>query len=409
MIQLKPYKLISHLCECGVQLNFEEILWQGLHVCLKLKCDRCRKIIIRSLPVNQSGIQRYDFYPADGVVKDDKGNIIPGNWYSRGLKSVAHPVDGSVDLKIEIFRHYENVIILNTLDIIFGHSLLFLLNLQRIIENEKNLGIIVIVQPMLRWLVPEKDVAEIWTVNLEFSKLNHFFPDLSDKINRELERFNNVFLSKGHVLPTNKNIRIELFSGILPFDFNHEPAKPRITFIWREDPDRLWIRNIYLLKGFKKLKISFLIFPIHHLRVMVFFFLLRRKMGNSYLYTVAGQGKTGRLPSFINDRRVRSFNPENDKLLCRVYSESELVIGVHGSGMLLPSAHAGMAISLMPSRRWGNFAEDILFTESDKRLSAFQRRVVPLNLNLLDVRDILIDMITGREYFIKKFIHDEEL
>jgi len=37
--------------------------------------------------------------------------------------------------------------------------------------------------------------------------------------------------------------------------------------------------------------------------------------------------------------------------------------------MLLPSAHAGMTVSLMPSKRWGNFAEDILFTEKDVRLA----------------------------------------
>ncbi|HEY5535216.1 MAG TPA: hypothetical protein VIL99_09820, partial [Ignavibacteria bacterium] len=68
-----------------------------------------------------------------------------------------------------------------------------------------------------------------------------------------------------------------------------------------------------------------------------------------------------------------------------------------------------MTISLMPSRRWGNFAEDILFSEHDIRLAAFQRRIVPLNLCIADIRDILIDMVSGRGEYIKKFIHTDEL
>ena len=63
----------------------------------------------------------------------------------------------------------------------------------------------------------------------------------------------------------------------------------------------------------------------------------------------------------------------------------------------------------MPSRRWANYAEDILFNESDVRLAAFQRRIVPLNISLMDIRDIIADMVSGRSYFIKKFVHSDEL
>ncbi len=77
--------------------------------------------------------------------------------------------------------------------------------------------------------------------------------------------------------------------------------------------------------------------------------------------------------------------------------------------MLLPSAHSGMSVSLMPSKRWGNYAEDILFNEKDVRLACFQKRIVPLNICIFDLRDIVCDMITGREYFIKKFMHSDDL
>jgi hypothetical protein len=136
---------------------------------------------------------------------------------------------------------------------------------------------------------------------------------------------------------------------------------------------------------------------------------LRKKLNGRYTYSVAGLGRYGKMPSFIDDQRIGNFTEESERRLCKIYSESVLVMGVHGSAMLLPSAHAGMAVSLMPSKRWGNFAEDILYNETDVRLASFQRRIIPMNLCIYDLRDIFYDMISGREYFVKKFIHPDEL
>jgi hypothetical protein len=409
MIQIKPRSSENLLCNCGGSLLFNELIWQGLHICEKLTCETCKEIQIHSLPVNQSGIEEYTYFPGSGKIFSAEGNVVKENWYSSKLRSVSKPVDDKIELKIEIIKKYDEVIILNTLDYIYGHSLLFLLNLQRLIRGRKELGIIVLVQPMLRWLIPVDDVAEIWTVNLGFSNFNYYYPDLSDRINSQLERFSKIWISKGHLIPTNENIEIERFTGIAPFDFIKIVAKPRITFVWREDTDRLWIRNIYLLKGFKKLKLGFLLKPFHFLRVLIFLRLLKNRLGNEFFYSVAGLGRSFWFPGYINDLRIDAFNEKSEKELCKVYSESVLVIGVHGSGMLLPSAHSGMTISLMPSKRWGNYAEDILFSENDIRLACFQKRILPLNTCIFDICDMAYDMITGRDYFIKKFMHGNEL
>ncbi len=81
-------------------------------------------------------------------------------------------------------------------------------------------------------------------------------------------------------------------------------------------------------------------------------------------------------PEWIEDYRVDSFNEKIEKEICRVYSQSRLVIGLHGSNMLLPSAHAGMTIDLI-DERWGNFAQDILYQESDPRMASFRYRFLP--------------------------------
>lgn len=409
MIQIKPYISTKYACSCGGDFYFSELIWQGLHVCEKLVCYKCYRTRITSLPVNQAGIEQYSFFPESGIILDASEKPVKENWFSSKLKSISNPVSAPVEIEIEVFKKYDDVLILNTIDYIYGHSLLFLLNLQRIIKSKNRPGIIVLVQPMIKWLIPKQHIAEIWTVKLGFQKMNYFHSDLSEKINAELGRFSTVWLSKGHLIPTNENIEIENFTGIKPFDFKKRPDRPRITFVWREDPDRLWIRNIYLLKGFKKLGFRKILLPIHIIRVILFFMLLKKKFGNGFKYTVAGLGTTGKLPHFIDDQRVKSFDTGNEKYLCGIYAESVLVIGVHGSALLLPSAHAGMAVSLMPSKRWGNYAEDILFTEDDLRLACFQRRILPLNLSVFEIRDIVVDMISGRESFIRKFIHPDEL
>ena len=409
MIQLKPYNSQKYSCTCGGDFIFSELLWQGLHVCEKLICESCNKIRINSLPVNQSFLDPLTYYPDAGLIFDSEGKTVKDNWFSEKLRSISRPIDINVLMKIEKIGEYDEVLILNTLDYVYGHSLLYLMNLQRIINAGNRIGIIVIVQPMLRWMVPEKDVAEIWTVNLEFSKLNNYYTDLTNKINSQLIRFSKVYLSKGHLIPTNENIKIEKFTRVRPYDFLNEPADRHITFIWREDPDRLWIRNIYLLKGFKKLGFKRILIPLQFIRVLLLFRYLNKRLGNKFSWCVAGPGTFGRFPSYIKDERIRHFDEESEKKLCGIYAKSLLVIGVHGSGMLLPSAHAGMTVSLMPSKRWGNFAEDILYSEKDIRLASFQKRIVPLDLSKSILRDIIFDMITGRDHFIKKFIHSDEM
>lgn len=374
-----------------------------------LKCNSCGTERINSLPVNQSFLNHLTYYPATGSVFDAEGNEVKDNWFSLKLKSVSKPVDEQFNFTVEKFSDHKEVLILNTLDYVYGHSLLYLLNLQRLIASEKITGIIVIVQPMMRWLIPENGIAEIWTVQLGFNKFNNYYSALSEKINSELVRFQTIWLSSGHPIPTNENIRIEMFTGIKPFNLLNEPLNSKITFIWREDPDRLWVRNIFLLKGFKKLGFRRILMPLQYLRVISLFRYLNRKLGNKFTYSVAGLGSFGKFPSYIKDQRVTKFDNETERMLCRIYSESLLVIGVHGSSMLLPSAHAGMTLSMMPSKRWGNYAEDILYAEQDVRLAAFQKRIVPLNLCLSDLKDIIIDMATGRDHFIKKFIHSDEL
>jgi len=333
-------------------------------------------------------------------------------WFNDRLISVLSPDARPIEVDIEKRRIFQKVVILNTVDFCYGHSLLRFFNIQRLINEFKQTetGIVVIIQPMMKWLIPEENIAEVWTVNLKFSEVNKYYTSVSEIINKQLNRFESCFISSGYVLPTNENILIQNFTKIGPYSFENKIDNPRITFIWREDPGRLWIRNIYLLKGMQKLGFKKILLPIQYLRTRLFFHLLHKKIRNSnYQLTIAGLGNYGSFQNYVADKRVIGFSNKEEIDTCQIYAESELVIGVHGSGMILPSGHAGMAISMMPSKRWGNFAEDILYRESDVRLASFQRRIIPINLSLFNTIDICMDMLLGRDYFIKKFEHSEDL
>jgi hypothetical protein len=48
-------------------------------------------------------------------------------------------------------------------------------------------------------------------------------------------------------------------------------------------------------------------------------------------------------------------------------------MGIHGSNMLLPSAHAAGCVEVFPSDRFGNLAEDLSIRYNDRRQIYFYR------------------------------------
>jgi hypothetical protein len=60
--------------------------------------------------------------------------------------------------------------------------------------------------------------------------------------------------------------------------------------------------------------------------------------------------------------------------------------------MLLPSAHAGMTLDLI-EERWGNFAQDILYQETDPRVATFRYRFLPVQMQISVLANIAAWMI----------------
>ncbi|MEG4584446.1 hypothetical protein QUA54_04230 [Microcoleus sp. MOSTC5] len=367
MIEIKPsIQQRSNCPYCGTELKPKSVLWQGIHIVLDSKCEGCCSEIIDDLRVGH-GVKNYiqvnlikrEVFAADTYKKEWLGKPL--------LNSLQNPQPEKLEIVKEIFKPCNRVIILNCIDHLYGHSLLKLLNAQRHLECNSDYGLVVIVPKFLRWMVPD-EVAEIWTVPISLKNGQNYYPSFAEFVEEETKRFDEIYVSEAHSHPS--QFDITRFTRVPKHNF--EPEKIKITFIWRED--RLLVNRL-LFRVLRKIDRRAMSLPLQNLKIQQLFEKIRLQVPEAK-FAVAGLGTKTKFPEWIEDYRVDSFNEKIEKEICHLYSESRLIIGLHGSNMLLPSAHAGMTIDLI-DERWGNFAQDILYQESDPRIASFRYRFLP--------------------------------
>lgn len=385
-IEVKPRIQAAAACHvCAAEVSAHEVLWQGIHVCARYRCRQCGQEFVEDLPVGQAIFTPYRV-TGDGLLFGDDS---AKQWFGVPLRdSLENPSHGeSIGFKVEIRRTVAHVVVLNCIDYLYGHCLLKLLNAEAHVGDDAR-GLVIIVPSFLRWMVP-KYAAEVWEVDIALSRAQSFFPNLHERISTELGRFDSV-----HVSPARSHTRefnITSFTAVPRHDFTLTDY--RITFVWRAD--RLWIGEGLAARGFRRMGMEALLLRHQHRKVSRLFYGLRKSLPKARI-TVAGLGRGPRFPSWIDDLRTTKFDVETETNTCRVYSESRIVIGVHGSNMLLPSAHAGMTIDLMPTERWSHIAQDILYHQQDfagdQRVAAFRYRYVPVDVPPRTVETMVVSM-----------------
>jgi len=367
VIEIKPNIQQRSSCPyCGSDLNPKTILWQGIHIVIDSKCGGCGSEIIDELKVGHGVINSLQVDLRKAAVFAE--NAFAKGWLGKALlNSLQNPRSEKLEIAKEIFKPCNRVIILNCIDHLYGHSLLKLLNAQRHLECNSDYGLVVIVPKFLRWMVPD-EVAEIWTVPISLKNGQNYYPSFAEFVEDETKRFDEIYVSEAHSHP--RQFDITRFTRVPKHNFEKKEIK--ITFIWRED--RLLV-NRSLLRVLRKIDQQARSLPLQNLKIQQLFENIRLQVPEAK-FAVAGLGTKTKFPEWIEDYRVDSFNEKIEKEICHVYSESRLIIGLHGSNMLLPSAHAGMTIDLI-DERWGNFAQDILYQESDPRMATFRYRFLP--------------------------------
>src|SRR5688572_21217934 len=255
IIELKP-EIENHFICPGCKTEdpvIKDVLLQPVYVLADCICKKCGLEFYQTFPVGHSVEENLSIEKSGKLFLDSRNQ----SWLSEALRRTYQLVEDE-DLLIEkkVFKKCENVVVLNTLDYLYGHVLLKLYNAQYHLDHQQDLGLIVIVPKTFAWLIP-KGCAEAWIVDLKLSELSYGHEAIQKFVSREFERFDKIYLSKAYSHPDFTTVDIERFTGIKPFNLNgfHEKT-PTITFILRED--RWWygtVADYWFYRVCRKLKL----------------------------------------------------------------------------------------------------------------------------------------------------------
>jgi hypothetical protein len=110
-------------------------------------------------------------------------------------------------------------------------------------------------------------------------------------------------------------------------------------------------------------------------------------------FGVVGPGTPGGLPPWITDLRSPRMSPEQERQWCRRYAESHMIVGVHGSNLVLPSAHGGSVIELVPTDRWGNLGTTIYPPTTDAKQVVYRYLLIPAEIDSARLADVAAKML----------------
>ncbi len=360
MIALEGFELEAACPECASALEATGWTMPGMRMLAQARCTGCGRPYFVDLPAGQGLYSPMILDPATGAVHDRAGVA----WFAEWLgKSWRERTDATPTFTVSRLSPLTRpAVLINCLDTLYGHALLKLLNAQQYLDAG-TFDVILVIQPFLATLVPE-GVAETWLVDLPLRDGTAWSDGLAAAIASESARIGDLRLAPVHPHPHPATFAIERFSRVAPFPVAQWHSSPNnaVTFIWRDD--RTWSPPGRLM-------------ALSQASAVGAFFEALRGLLPDLDAAVAGLGTPGGLPGWIADLRSPRPSESVERGWLGRYSDSHAVIGVHGSNMLLPSAHAGSVFELLPDSRQGNFLQDIIFNGGDPRDLFFRYRFLP--------------------------------
>jgi hypothetical protein len=404
MIRLHPHPEAEHDCpQCGRRLEVSGWLMPGMRSLAELRCATCQREFYGDLRTGQAFYTPMLLERETGAVHDAHGV----EWFARWLRD-SYARRSNVPLSFEVRearRVARPVVLLNCLDTLYGHSLLKLLNAQFYIDRRPDLDLIVMVPSTLTWMVPD-GVAQTWVVGLPLGRGTEWNDWLALEVRRRVEAFDSVSLSVALSHPRPSDYEIERFTRVRPFPLTEWEARlsrPRVTFIWRDDRPwtvprpplaRSWRHRLPRLSGRGPSAP-----PVGQASLVSELAETLKAHFPALDFTVAGLTESagpGEFPAWVEDLRRNHTDEETERRWCQRYAASHVVVGVHGSNMLLPSGHAGSVLELIGPERWGNFTQDILFRPSnDCREMFFRYRFLPNTTTPPEVAELIGTLLRG--------------
>lgn len=381
---LHPATEAEHVCPyCRARLEVKGWHLPGMRNLADMLCGLCGREYYGDLAAGQALYTPMLLEKATGAVHDPHGV----EWFAGWLRdSYARRLDEPVPFDVHESRTVTRpVVLLNCLDTLYGHTLLKLLNAQHYLERHADVDLVVMLPSALAWMAPD-GAAQVWSVGLPLRRGTEWNEWLASEVRRRVEAFGRVSLAHALSHPRPDEFDIERFTRVKPFPLDEWDARlvrPSVTFIWRDDrpwrvpadaPTRATRERLKRLLTTQSRPHREQAEMVSELAEAV-----RRELP-ALDFAVAGLAEeVGRveLPEWIGDLRRAALDAAAERAWCERYAASHVVVGVHGSNMLLPSAHAGGVVELIRPERWGNFTQDILFRDAgDCRETFFRYRFI---------------------------------
>lgn len=378
LVPVKPELFADLACPaCGDRgVKAMGSVFPGIHAMGIYRCEGCGRAFKRDLPVG--------FAVDHPIAIDDAGQVIgsgtvPAWILDPLLKAHAAPDRSPVAIERVVHRRCKRIVLLNTMDFLYGHVLLKLFNAQHYLEHHPDLGLVLLLPRMYAWLAP-KGAAEVWLVDRKLSQAQHWYTAIDGFVQERLKDYDEVYLGKSYAHPELDRLDIERFSGQRPFTLDDLITRPpHVTFVARED--RLWFStpvHKFVFRSLNKL-------GLRGLARWIFVGAQQRMIGRAMRriqrtvpgvgFSVVGLARAGGFQAAVEDLRTRTMSEAVERAWCAAYARSAVVVGVHGSNMLLPTAHAAGCVEILPHDRLGNLVQDISVRWND-RMQLFLYRFV---------------------------------
>jgi hypothetical protein len=350
-------------------------VFQGIHILADCRCHACQCEFFSTLPIG------HDIYFPIQFSKDGAKTSFANRakaWLADPLilSLLKHPKQTAA-YSVEIKLKAEKVILVNCIDSCFGHVFTKLWNVQLLLQKHPQHGIIVLIPAQAAWLVPE-GVAEIWRVESELKHLNKWMDGLDEFVKQQLTRFNQVLLADTFVHLDHSQLDFSALVKTSRFQLSEYADTPVcITFALRQD--RYW-HNSWLLDFLFKASVKVRVQK--HIKSL---FLWRqnylvnkatrliKKQLNDAKFCATGIGRWSKLSADITDLRVDKVDDATEKTWNSIYSKSHIIIGVHGSNMLIPTSLAAGFINLTPRYKIENLTEDTTLPYTNRYLAFLGR------------------------------------
>lgn len=376
MIEIKPFTENHFYCpECqAVEPTVFDIQIHSIYTMAECKCNSCNLEFYQTVQAGHCINDRVSVRKSDGKIFTD----VSSDFWLADVAAKARSGSGNKEVAVKKIIHEEKkqVVVLNTLDYLYGHVLLKLYNYQHHLRDD--VGLVVIIPRAFEWLAPA-EASEVWVVDLSLSELAFEHPSLTDYCKQEFKRFDRIWLSMAFSHPDFTRVDMKSMTGIAPFNLDFFSTEtPTITFVLRED--RWWLRSkleywLYRIgRRFPQLR-RFCYGQINIEQddlVKKTIKAIKEKIPDARFF-VTGLGENKGFGRLAMDSRSQNITEEKELEWIRIYAHSHLVIGFHGSNMLMPTAFAAGCIEILPEDRFGNFLQDISVRYNDRRQSFLYR------------------------------------